>query len=50
MERPATYGLVHPVRMSAEIKRGLKEIARRKSLTLAEVIREALREKIKKEK
>jgi predicted transcriptional regulator len=44
-----TYGLVHPVRMNAEMKRALKEIARKKFLTLGQVIREALREKIEKE-
>jgi predicted DNA-binding ribbon-helix-helix protein len=50
MKTQNVYGLVQAVRIDSTIKKALKEIARKKDLTLGQVIREALREKIEKEK
>lgn len=43
------YGVRLSVRTDSQMKKALKEIARRKFLTLTQVILEALREKVAKE-
>jgi predicted transcriptional regulator len=50
MTATQTYGLIQAVRIDNTLKKALKEIARKRDLTLGQVIREALREKIEKEK
>jgi predicted transcriptional regulator len=45
-----SHGVYLSVRSDSSMKKALKEIARKKYLTLTQVILEALREKLEKEK